>query len=307
MAGNCAVLKHASNVMGCALEIEKIFAKSSDIPNLFRSLLIGSAKVKKVVEHESVKAITLTGSEGAGRKVAELAGKNLKKIVLELGGSDPYIILEDADLEKAATICVKSRILNAGQTCISAKRFVVVEEIYEEFVELFAKKMKEIKSGDPMMEDVDIGPMSSKKLRDELHEQVQDSVKGGAKILVGGDVMSDDSFYPPTILVDVGKEMRAYKEELFGPVAIVIKAKNEADAIEVANDSDYGLGAAIFSEDKKRAKDIAVNKIEAGTCVVNDFVKSDPRLPFGGIKNSGFGRELSSFGIREFVNIKTVY
>ena len=308
MAGNAGILKHASNVTGCALAIEEVFREAGFPESLFRTIIYPSSKMDYVIKHPLVKAVTLTGSVPAGKTVASIAGSVIKKTVMELGGSDPYVILEDADLEAAATTCVISRLINGGQSCIAAKRFIIVEKIYDKFEKLFIEKMKQKKMGDPMEEKIDLGPQANITLRDELHEQVQKSISLGAKLQLGGEIPDDKgAFYPPTILSNVKKGMPAYDEELFGPVAALIKVKDEAEAINVANDSIFGLGAAVFTNDIERGNRIAREKLNAGACFVNSFVKSDPRLPFGGINESGFGRELSSFGIREFVNIKTVY
>lgn len=308
MAGNAGVLKHASNVSGCALAIEDVFRKTGFPENLFRSLLVKSKDMKGIISDEKIKAVTLTGSVPAGKIVASLAGSLIKKTVLELGGSDPYVILEDADIEKAAMSCVTSRLINAGQSCIAAKRFIIVENIYADFEKLFLEIMSKKKMGDPFDEKNDIGPQASIQLRDELHDQVLRSVKQGAELILGGTLPEmDGAYYPPTILRNVKPGMTAFDEELFGPVAALIKAKDEADAIELANKSIFGLGAAVFTKDIKRGEQIAKERLNAGCCFVNDFVKSDPRLPFGGIKESGYGRELSPFGIKEFVNIKSVY
>jgi succinate-semialdehyde dehydrogenase/glutarate-semialdehyde dehydrogenase len=308
MAGNGGILKHASNVSGCALAIEEVFHEAGIPENLFRTILVPSSQMEEVIKNEKVKAVTLTGSVPAGKSVAKIAGSVLKKTVMELGGSDPYLILEDADLEIAADTCVTARLINGGQSCIAAKRFIVVEKIYEEFEKLFVDKMKSKKMGDPFDESNHIGPQASVQLRDELHQQVKRSIELGAKQLLGGKIPEmEGAWYSPTVLSKVKKGMPAYDEELFGPVAALIKAKDEAEAIEIANDSIFGLGAAVFTKDIERGEKIAKEKIQAGCCFVNAFVKSDPRLPFGGIKESGYGRELSSFGIREFVNIKTVY
>jgi succinate-semialdehyde dehydrogenase / glutarate-semialdehyde dehydrogenase len=308
MAGNCGLLKHASNVPGCALAIESIIKEAGFPAHVFQTLLVGSNAINGILENEKICAVTLTGSTAAGKKVAEKAGSLLKKAVLELGGSDPYIILEDADLELAAETCVNSRLINSGQSCIAAKRFIVVKKVEKEFVELFTKKMASKKMGDPLKEETDIGPQARKDLRDDLHKQVVKSISQGARCILGGEIpQGDNAFYPPTILTNVKKGMVAYEEELFGPVASIISARDEKQAIEIANDTRFGLGTAIFSKDVKRAETIAATQLEAGSCFINSMVKSDPRLPFGGIKNSGYGRELGLYGIKEFVNIKTVY
>jgi len=308
MAGNAGILKHASNVSGCALAIEEVFSEAGFPEYLFRTILVPSSQMEGVIKNEKIKAVTLTGSVSAGKAVAKTAGSVLKKTVMELGGSDPYVILEDADLEMSTETCVTARLINGGQSCIAAKRFIVVEKIYDSFKKLFFEKMKSKKMGDPFDESNYIGPQASIILRDELHTQVEKSIELGAELLLGGKVPEiKGAWYPPTVLSNVKKGMPTYDEELFGPVAALIKAKDETDAIEIANDSIFGLGAAVFTQDLKRGEKIAKDKLQAGCCFVNTFVKSDPRLPFGGIKESGYGRELSSFGIREFVNIKTVY
>jgi succinate-semialdehyde dehydrogenase/glutarate-semialdehyde dehydrogenase len=307
MAGNVGLLKHASNVPGSALAIESIFQKAGFPDGAFSTLLIKSDQVATLMEDSRIKGVTLTGSGPAGSAVASLAGKNIKKSVLELGGSDAYIVLEDADIELAADQCFQSRILNAGQSCIGAKRFIIVEKVYDQWLKLFQGKMENATMGDPL-KDVDLGPLARNDLRDEVHHQVLQSIEKGANLLCGGYIPdSKGSYYPPTILTDVKPGMPAYEEEIFGPVASVIKVNNENEAIDVANDSPFGLGACVFTEDKSKGENIATEKLEAGCCFVNQFVKSDPRLPFGGINSSGYGRELSRFGIREFVNIKTVW
>jgi succinate-semialdehyde dehydrogenase / glutarate-semialdehyde dehydrogenase len=307
MAGNTGVLKHSSNVPGCALEIEKIFNEAGFPRGAFRTLLISSRQVQAVIEHRLVRAVTLTGSTPASKSVAAQAGAVLKKTVLELGGSDPYIVLEDADLDLAVQTCVNSRLINSGQSCINAKRFIVADAVLPQFTERYVALMKSKKVGDPLLEETDVGPMARHDLRDELHQQVLDSIKRGAKILLGGEIPSGSgAYYPPTVLTEVRPGMPAYDDELFGPVAAIIGAKSEDDAVRIANDSVFGLGAAVFTQDVKRAETIA-REIEAGSTFVNALVASDPRLPFGGIKQSGYGRELGSYGIREFVNIKTVY
>ena len=307
MAGNPGILKHASNVQGCAQAIEDIFTAADFPDNLFKNLVIGSDKVENVIKNPLVKAVTLTGSTPAGKAVASLAGSMLKKTVLELGGSDPYVILEDADLDQAVNACVAGRMLNTGQSCIAAKRFIVVEPCRSEFINKVAKKIKNMNMGDPLDPTVDIGPMVNVSARDELHQQVITSLDKGAVLVAGGIIPeSPGSFYPPTLLVDVAPGMPAFDDELFGPVAVIIAAKDEHQALELANQTKFGLGAAVFTTDLQKGKKIAAEVLEAGCCFVNDFVKSDPRLPFGGIKESGYGRELSEFGIHEFVNIKTV-
>ena len=308
MAGNAGVLKHASNVTGCALAIEEIFREAGFPENLFRTLIVSSKKMDKVIELEKIRAVTLTGSVPAGKAVASKAGSLIKKTVLELGGSDPYVVLEDADLDAAADICVTSRLINGGQSCIAAKRFVIVEEVYDKFRDLFVEKMKAKKMGDPFDESNDLGPQAKDNLRDDLHDQVKKSVEIGAKLLLGGKIPDrKGAYYPPTVLENVGQGMPAYDDELFGPVASLIRAKDEIEAVKIANDSVFGLGAAVFTNDVNRGERIAREELNAGNCFVNAFVKSDPRLPFGGVKESGYGRELSWFGIHEFVNIKTVY
>ena len=308
MAGNAAVLKHASNVPSCALAIEDIFRRAGFPENLFRTLMIGSSRVEAVLENPLVRAATLTGSGPAGRAIARKAGELLKKTVLELGGSDPYLVLEDADLETAAAVCAKGRLINSGQSCIAAKRFLAVEKIRPEFEKLFVARMRAFRMGDPLSEETQIGPQARHDLRDDLHRQVEESVARGARCLLGGKVPDDPgAYYPPTVLTDVRKGMPAYDEELFGPVAAIIPVRDEEEAIAVANDSVFGLGAAVITSDLARGERIAAERIESGCVFVNDAVRSDPRLPFGGVKESGYGRELSGYGIKEFVNIKTVY
>lgn len=308
MAGNCALLKHASNVPGCALAIEDIMKKAGLPEYVFQTLLLPSKDVSGVIENPIVQAITLTGSTQAGKEVAKQAGYLIKKSVLELGGSDPYIILEDADLEYAAKTCAQSRLLNNGQSCIAAKRFIVLDKVEKEFTSLLKKYMEEFVIGDPLNRATQLGPMAKESLRDELHGQVQKTIEQGAMCILGGYIPYErkGAFYPPTILSDVKKGMLAYEEELFGPVASVIRVKDKNEAILVANDTNFGLGAGIFTKNIDEGERIAREELQAGSCFVNTFVKSDPRLPFGGIKQSGYGRELALFGIREFVNIKTV-
>lgn len=307
MAGNVGILKHASNVQGCAKQIEKLFLEAGFPEYAFSNLVIGSNKVSNVINNPLVRAITLTGSAPAGKSVASHAGSLLKKTVLELGGNDPYIILEDADLNNAVESCIAGRMLNTGQSCIAAKRFIVVKARLDEFIDKVEQKINNMKMGDPLDSNIDIGPMVNTDARDELHQQVLMSIEKGAKLISGGKIPeSDGSFYPPTLLTNVEPGMSAFDDELFGPVAVIISAKDQAHAIDLANKTNYGLGAAIFTADLDKGEKIAINELEAGSCFVNDFVKSDPRLPFGGIKESGYGRELSEFGILEFVNIKSV-
>jgi succinate-semialdehyde dehydrogenase/glutarate-semialdehyde dehydrogenase len=307
MAGNVGILKHASNVQGCAKEIEKLFLEAGFPDNAFSNLVIGSNKVSNVINNPLVKAVTLTGSTPAGKSVASLAGSLLKKTVLELGGNDPYIILEDADLNNAAESCIAGRMLNTGQSCIAAKRFIVVKSRLNDFIDKIEQKINNMKMGDPLDSTIDIGPMVNTDARDELHQQVLMSIEKGAILRSGGNIPEiEGSFYPPTLLTNVRPGMSAFDDELFGPVAVIISAEDEDHAIELANKTNYGLGAAIFTRDLDKGEKIAINELEAGSCSVNDFVKSDPRLPFGGIKESGYGRELSEYGILEFVNIKSV-
>jgi len=308
MAGNTMILKHASNVSGCALAIESIFKNAGAPAGLFQTLLLPSSEVEALISHPAISAVTFTGSTVAGSKVAEAAGRSIKKQVLELGGSDAYIILEDADLDLAVKTCVDSRLNNSGQSCVSAKRFIVVKSLRKEFEKRMTDTMNAATWGDPMDKASRIGPLARIDLRDKLHEQVQKSQALGAKLLCGGKIPEGPgAFYPPTVITNVRKGMPAYEEELFGPVAAIIEAKDEKDAMQKANDSIYGLGAAIFSKDRKRAEMLAAKELQAGNCFVNSAVHSDPRLPFGGAKQSGYGRELGSFGIHEFTNIKTVF
>ncbi|HZZ91885.1 MAG TPA: NAD-dependent succinate-semialdehyde dehydrogenase [Usitatibacter sp.] len=307
MAGNVGLLKHASNVPGCALAIDETFRQAGFPEGCFRTLLVPSKAVKTVIEHPLVRAVTLTGSTPAGRSVAAQAGNVLKKSVLELGGCDAYLVLRDADIEHAAKTCVNSRLINSGQSCIAAKRFIVEAPVLDAFTKRFVELMKSKKVGDPFADGTDVGPLARRDLRDGVHEQVRRSIDAGAKLLLGGEVPAGEgAFYPPTVLAAVKPGMAAFDEEIFGPVAAIIEAKDERDAVELANRSIFGLGSAVFSKDVARAERVAL-EIEAGTTAVNSLVASDPRLPFGGIKQSGYGRELGVFGIREFVNIKTMY
>ena len=307
MAGNVGVLKHASNVSGCGLAIQDAFAAAGFPQHVFTTLLIESSRVEQLIRHPLVRAVTLTGSTPAGKSVASIAGSELKKSVLELGGSDAYIVLDDAELEQAVDTCVKSRLINAGQSCIAAKRFIVASSLRREFERRYAERFRAIRFGDPKDNSVDIGPLARADLRDQVHEQVQRSIGQGARLLAGGTVpQGPGAYYPPTVLTDVRPGMAAFDEEVFGPVAAIIEANDERHAVALANQSAFGLGSAIFSTDQARADRIA-RELEAGSVFINALVKSDPRLPFGGVKQSGYGRELSWFGIREFVNIKTVY
>lgn len=307
MAGNALVLKHASNVPQCGLALEAIFRNSGLPDGLFTTLMIEADQVADVIASPYVHAVTFTGSEAAGRKVAACAGQNLKKCVLELGGSDPFIVLHDADLELAANIAVASRFLNCGQSCIAAKRFIVVPQIADEFLRLFKIKVESLKLGDPMLEATQIGPMARQDLCETLHRQITDSIAQGAVAVTGcKPVERAGFFYQPSILDGVTSLACAYHEELFGPVAIVIRAADEQDALRIANDTRFGLGSSIWSKDVSRAEKLAMH-IQAGCTFINGMVKSDPRLPFGGVKASGYGRELSRLGIHEFVNAKTVW
>ncbi len=307
MAGNVCLLKHASNVPISAHAIEEVFTEAGFLKNTFTTLMIGSSAVEQVLQNPKVKAATLTGSEPAGKKIAETCGKLLKKTVLELGGSDPFIVLEDADINYAAQSAVTARLINNGQSCIAAKRFIVVENIYDEFENKFVEQMKKVKVGNPMNSETELGPIAREDLLYELVDQVERSVNYGAKILCGGKrIAGCGNYFEPTILSNVLPNTPAYEEEIFGPVAVLIKAKDEQDAVRIANDSAFGLGASLWTQNKEKGKQLA-SKLECGSVFINGIVKSDPRLPFGGIKNSGYGRELSHYGIKEFVNIKTVW
>lgn len=307
MLGNAGLLKHAPNSTGTSLAIEQLFMKAGFPEDLFRSLIIDVDLAPFVIHHPSVSAVTLTGSNQAGKSVAQEAGAALKKLVLELGGSDPYVILSDADLELAASQCVLSRLSNCGQSCIAAKRLIVVEDVKEEFQVLVLEKAKAYSMGDPQDPLVHLGPMARADLRAKLHDQVQRSISRGARCILGGELPAGKGyFYPPTVLVDVTSDSPAFHEELFGPVICISSAKNEEHAIELANQTEFGLGAAIFTRDIEKGELIAREKLQAGTCAVNALVASDPRLPFGGTKQSGYGRELAVEGMREFANVKTV-
>lgn len=308
MAGNVGLLKHASNVPQCALAIEEIFQEAGFPEGVFQTLLISSDKVSGIMMDDRVKAGTLTGSEPAGASLAATAGRAIKKTVLELGGSDPFIVLESADLETAVTTAVTARMLNNGQSCIAAKRFILADAIADQFQEGLVEKFEALKVGDPMLPDTNIGPLATPSILEELNAQVEASVEKGAKILTGGHLLSDlpGNFYPPTILAEIPINSPAYQEEFFGPVALVFRVANIDEAINLANNTPFGLGASAWTKDTGERERL-ISELEAGAVFINGLVKSDPRLPFGGIKRSGYGRELSREGILEFVNIKTVW
>lgn len=307
MAGNSVLLKHAENVTGSGLLLEKIYREAGLPENVFRTLVISHDVSDEVIAHKAVRGVTLTGSDTAGRKVAAKAAENLKKTVLELGSNDAFLVLDDADLDVAVDTCVTGRVFNGGQTCVAAKRFVVTEANYEAFKERFVAKMKSLKVGPPNQNDTDVGPMARIDLRDTLHEQVEKSVKNGAKILCGGEKPAGKgAFYPVTVLDDVTPGQPAYDDELFGPVAALIRAKDDEDAMRIANDSRYGLGGGIISKDTKRATQLASQYFDTGMVFINGFGVATPEMPFGGVKDSGYGREHGGFGMHEFVNAKSV-
>jgi succinate-semialdehyde dehydrogenase/glutarate-semialdehyde dehydrogenase len=307
MAGNTVVLKHAPGTTGCGVAIKQLIRDAGFPDGALSLVIVTNTIAAEIIRHPAIRGVTLTGSTRAGRSVAAIAGQALKKTVLELGGSDPYIVLADADVAQAADRCVKSRLINSGQSCIAAKRWIVEQAIADEFESAVLDGMNAAITGDPMDEKTTVGPLARKDLRTKLHAQVTASIRAGAKVLAGGRLPRRSGFfYPPTVLTRVKKGMPAFDEELFGPAAAIVRASNEKHAIQLANDSHYGLGAAIFTADIKRAERIAREDIRAGCVFVNDFVKSDPRLPFGGIKDSGYGRELGHHGILEFVNVKTI-
>jgi succinate-semialdehyde dehydrogenase/glutarate-semialdehyde dehydrogenase len=308
MAGNAALLKHASNVPGCALAIEQVFHEAGFPEDLFRTLLLPSSEVKALIEDEHVAAVTLTGSVAAGKSVAIAAGGVLKKCVLELGGSDAYLVLEDADVAAAAKICAAARMVNGGQSCIAGKRFIVVRKVLEAFESAMVEAMRGFAMGDPLDEATKLGPLQSVKARDDIHAQVTKSIANGARLLLGGEVPDrPGAWYPATVLADVKPGQPAHDEEVFGPVAAIIAADDEAEAIRIANASEFGLGSGVLTGDVDRGRRIAAEELEAGLSFVNENVRSDSRMPFGGVKHSGYGRECSDFGIREFTNIKSVH
>ena len=307
MAGNTVLLKHSSNVPQCALAIEDIFKKAGFKKDEFQNLLVSSNKITHIIEDDRIKAVSLTGSTDAGMKTAERTGKNIKKTVLELGGSDPFIVLDDSDLNYTVDMAIKARMINNGQSCIAAKRFIVFDNIFDKFQELLTEKINSLRVGDPLDKNIDIGPLATEDGVEKIDKQVKKSVEMGARVLVGGKKPDFSGFfYLPTLITNIKKEMPVFNEETFGPVATTIKVKDEKEAIKIANDTCYGLGASIWTKDYKKAEKLS-KYIKSGNVFINEIVKSDPRLPFGGIKKSGFGRELSHYGIKEFVNIQTVY
>jgi succinate-semialdehyde dehydrogenase/glutarate-semialdehyde dehydrogenase len=304
-AGNVVALKHASNVPMSALAIEEAFRKAGFPESVFKTFLIQPKDALRLIDEDKVDAVSLTGSNNAGEQVGALAGRKIKKLVLELGGSDPFIVLDDADIEKAGRVAVNARMINAGQSCIAAKRFIVMDKVAGEFREIFLRRLKELKIGDPMDETTDIGPVAKQEILDSLNEQLRDAKVKGAEILQMGHSFRKGLFFLPCAVFGPKQDMKVLTEEVFGPMATIITVKDEDEAVNAANDTRYGLGAAIWSRDLKRAERLA-GRIEAGFIAINDMVKSDPRLPFGGIKKSGVGRELSHYGLKEFVNIKAV-
>ena len=307
MAGNVGVLKHAANVPQCALAIEEIFCRAGFEEELFQTLLIESDRVEKLIVDPRVKAVTLTGSDRAGSAVASVAAREIKKSVLELGGSDAFIVMPSADMDEALAIGVKARTINTGQSCIAAKRFIVADKIYDDFLQKFVERMRALEIGDPLDETTEIGPLATEAILLGLDAQVQKSIAAGAKLLTGGNrIQRAGFFYEPTVLVDVPRESPAYREEMFGPVASFFRVRDEAEAITIANDNVFGLGASAWTSDANE-QELFANELDAGMVFINGMVVSDPRLPFGGVKRSGFGRELGAFGIREFTNTKTVW
>ncbi|MDP5076870.1 MAG: aldehyde dehydrogenase family protein, partial [Nonlabens sp.] len=307
MAGNGVILKHAENVTGSALKLQEIFEEAGLPKNLFTVIIVEHEVSDKIIAHDLVRGVTFTGSAGAGRTIAEQAGKNIKKSVMELGSNDAYIVLEDADVELAVKTCVNGRIYNNGETCVAAKRFVVVEAVYDQFKKGFVERMSAIRLGDPTKDDTQLGPMARKDLRAKIHEQVEESIKKGAEVLCGGKLPDGDGFYyPATVLGNVKPGQPAYDDELFGPVASLIKAKDQDDAMRIANDSRFGLGGGIFSKDEDKAIKLAQDHFDTGMVYINSFGTAQVDMPFGGVKNSGYGNEHGGFGIKEFVNAKAI-
>lgn len=308
MAGNTTVMKHAKNVFGMARMIQTMYEQAGFPKNVYQSLLIEGKTASALIKHDKVRGVTFTGSDGVGKSVAETAASLAKKTVLELGSNDAFVVLSDADIDTAVEACVKGRIVNNGETCVAAKRFIIVDEVYDEFTSKFTETFKGLKVGDPAADDTDLGPMAREDLRDKLHDQVEKSVENGARLLLGGEVPQTTGwFYPVTILADIKPGMPAYDDELFGPVASFIRAKDDADAMRIANDSRYGLGGGIFTTDKEKAIRLAREEFDTGMVNINGYSLAQPDLPFGGVKDSGYGREHGGFGMREFVNEKTIY
>ena len=305
-AGNVGLLKHASNVPQCALALEEIFSEAGAPAGVFQTLLVGSDRVDGIISDRRIAAVTLTGSEPAGRQVAATAGRNIKKTVLELGGSDPFIVMPSADIEAAARVAVKARTINNGQSCIAAKRFIVHDRVADDFTQRFVDGMRALSVGDPMSGDTDIGPLATRQIAEDLEKQVDESVRRGAKVLTGGKRKSGPgNYFEPTVLTDIPVDSPAYRDEMFGPVAALFRARDIDDAIRLANDTAFGLASAAWTRDEAEA-DRFIRDIEAGSVFINGMVASDPRFPFGGVKHSGYGRELGPWGLREFVNVKTV-
>ena len=308
MAGNTTVLKHADNVFGMAKMIQDLYEEAGFPKNVYQSLFISGSTASELIKHDKVRGVTFTGSDGVGKQVAENAGSQSKKSVLELGSNDAFVVLEDADIETAVQACVQGRVINNGETCVSAKRFVITDKVYDQFKEAYVEAFNNLKVGDPRAEDTDVGPMARKDLVEKLDKQVQESIEAGATCTMGGQMPADTGyFYPLTILEDVKPGMPAYDDELFGPVASFIRAKDDQDAMRIANDSRYGLGGGIFSKDEKRAIELARSEFDTGMVNINGYSLAQPNLPFGGVKDSGYGREHGGFGIKEFVNAKTIF